>query len=370
MKIGEIRNYVKKMYHTNEKYPILVLGESGIGKTTAVREAAMELASELRKEFIQYDDSVSDQILKNPEKYFVLTQFVMSEAEPSDFLGFPRDCGDVIKYKPLQWIRVMSKCAGMLLIDEFTNETRSDLQSACYKLIESKTAGFTKLNDEAIIVCTGNAPEHSSIATQLPAPLVSRCVIISADPSNMDEWALWMNARYGDAWDKRLYAFCKSFESTNPNIISTPQIQATLEAYPCRRSETKLALLMHQGFNDLDTFCGTIGKTSGNLLDAFLRLRVDVDKLIEQPEQFGYLNMDAKILASVLLAEKFNATKDIEKLFPLIETIAYSSLECLIAFKTLIRDMPKRTRMMKYLISKPELKERLISVTWDYKCNV
>lgn len=367
MRISQLKDYIVKLYTTtSERIPLLILGEGGIGKTTVVREAAQEIAKLKGKEFIEYTDEHAEKILANPERYFVLTSFILSESEPSDFLGLPREQGDVVKYKPLIWVKVMNKCDGILLIDEFTNEVRSDLMSACYKIVDERKAGFTKFSDGVMVICTGNTPESSSLATELPAPMLTRAIILKPSPPSVDDWANWMNNKYGNAWDKRVYGFMKAFEKTDPSVVNTSKLQLGTDAYPCRRSQTKIARLLHLGFNDQDTIIGAIGQNAGAKLKAFLELTVDIDDLIERPESFKTLKEDAKFLATTMIANKILESKTMQPFVKLIDVMATDSLEFLMMIRTILPHNKKRAFMEMIEKHLPHLKESFIEVLWDF----
>jgi len=135
MRIPEIKEYLKTI---SPKRAVLILGAPGIGKSQVIREFAEEEAKRLGKEFVDYSDDDYYDIIKEPDRYYVFVDFRLSECEPSDLLGTPRDVGDAVTYKPLMWARAMSKAkTGVLLLDELTNvaSIRPDLASVAYKLV-------------------------------------------------------------------------------------------------------------------------------------------------------------------------------------------------------------------------------------------
>lgn len=124
MKVGELSDYLIKLYKVgaiNHQRPsILLLGPPGIGKTMSCWYLGERLASMLHREFIDYNDDVAFKILSDPEKYFVFTDFRLTECEPSDLLGIPRETDSSTRYYPLLWARCLSKTPGILLLDEIT----------------------------------------------------------------------------------------------------------------------------------------------------------------------------------------------------------------------------------------------------------
>ena len=85
------------------------------------------------------------------------------ECEPSDLLGIPKEVNGAVSFRPLLWARCLSKCAGLLLLDELTNVSRPDVISASYKLIFDRRAGFVKFHEDVFIIACGNRPEYSAV---------------------------------------------------------------------------------------------------------------------------------------------------------------------------------------------------------------
>jgi hypothetical protein len=139
-----------------------------------------------------------------------------------------------------------------------------------------------------------------------------------------------MNGAYGDRWDKRVYGFLRAFESEN-YLLQVPKRPETLEAYPTPRSWTRLALELAEGFDSDDDICGLIGYDVGQRFQAFLKVKVDLEELLKEPEGFLRLGLDGKYMACVLLgswAEK--NMRSVGRAFPLIDAMAGESREYLV----------------------------------------
>jgi len=98
LKISKLRPYIVRMYMKGSEIPgertsALGLGEPGIGKSQSIKEAGQEIAQKVGKKFIDYSDDYADEILENPDKYFVFVDLRLTECEPSDL------CGKVKSYK-------------------------------------------------------------------------------------------------------------------------------------------------------------------------------------------------------------------------------------------------------------------------------
>lgn len=313
-----------------EKTSVLLIGAPGVGKSTLVREAAEEMAEKLGKKFVQYSDDVAFEVLDRPEEYFVYVDLRLTEIEAADLSGIPRDVDGAVTYKPLLWARVLSKANGVLFLDELTNENDPNKLAAAYKILLDRSAGFIRFSDGVFIVAAGNSPEHSSVANQLPAPLINRLLVLEVSAPTVDEWRQWLIDNYGDEWDVRTYAFLKAFEADN-YLLRTPEDPETLRNYPTPRSWTKLALLLKRGFDSPEIIEGLIGPEVGARFRAFIKSRVDLDSLIAKPELWNTLKLDQKYMAALMLSTWATKNmKSIKKVMPLLRVMASDSMEYVI----------------------------------------
>lgn len=333
MRAAGLEDYLYNVYKAESEIgirrTICLLGQTGIGKSESCRKVAQRLADEMGKEFVDYDDDTSaGKILDDPGRYFVFIDFRLSEVEPSDLLGIPQRDDGAVRYAPLLWAKCLSKCSGILMLDEITNIQRPDVMTAAYKLVYDRRAGFLKFNDDVAIIAAGNRPEESAVANMLPSPLVNRMLLVDVARPKLEEWQEYMSKNYGDEWDKRVFAFLKRF-SNEDYFLSPPERTETLEGFPTPRAWTHLSLLMHQGINDRDTLSGLLGSEVGEKLNIFLMTDVDIEELIERPEKFHSLNLDGKYMATVMLASWISNSEEF-RAFDLIDVMASESREYLV----------------------------------------
>jgi MoxR-like ATPase len=298
--VVKAKELIKTLYMAKDRESILLLGPAGIGKSEVVKLAAIEIANELGKEFVEYNDDLADELLSNSDKYFVFVDIRLTEVEPSDLIGFPREEDGCVVYKPLKWGRVLQRCAGILFLDEITNVQRLDVQAAMYKLLLDRKVGFVPLNKDVLVIAAGNRPEDSSIAVQLPAPAINRVKRIKCKAPTLDEWINYMNMTYND-WDRRVAGFLKRFSQY---FIQTPDPE-TLEQFATPRKWTKLALISHKlTENELEVVADAeVGPEAAAHFMAFVKIKIpEISEILKNPRIFAELEEEQKYFAVVQMS--------------------------------------------------------------------
>ena len=297
--IEEFKRIAKRLYMLGDRKPMILLGPPGVGKTEGVRQLAMEIADELNMKFIEYDESVADRIMMERDRYFPFLEFRLYEADPSDFIGIPREEGGYVVYKPLRWAKVFSTGPGLLSLDEITNVQRLDLQAVIYKIFERKV-GFIRFHKDVIITATGNRPEDSAIATMLPAPLINRVRVFHIKAPDIGEWVEYMYRTRGHSWDKRVAAFLARFRQFFLEKLDDVE---TLNQFATPKAWTGLAEFSHkdEDLRELEMLAvSSVGDRAGQHFVMFCKLQVpDVSRIIEEPECWDELDVDKRYMAAV-----------------------------------------------------------------------
>jgi len=335
MKVGELVNFLESLYISTKENKVslpsvLLLGAPGVGKSRSCRDLAKRIASITKKEFIDYNDIVADKIISDSSKYYVFCDFRLTEVEPSDLIGIPEKVNGSVRFAPLQWAFCLNRASGMLLLDEITNVQREDVISAVYKLVLDRKAGFVPLNSDVLVIACGNKPEHSSIARLLPNALLNRLLILDIDPPSIDEWKDWMDEKYGEKWDKRCYVFLKEVQAEEKRnyLLAIPKTQEGLEEFPTPRSWTRLSRLMWAGVQSNEVITGSIGHEAGIRFISFMKVNIDIEELISNPETFDSLSLDAKYMASFMLAAWCSRNSEqVNKVLKLVDRMAKFSKE-------------------------------------------
>ena len=291
MRVSELPKYLSLLPPYQS---VLIVGPPGCGKSTAVREFAELEAKRLGREFVDYDDDdeLFLRIAKNPERYYVFLDLRLSECEPTDFLGVPRDIDHFIVYKPLRWVQVFShdSSAGLVFLDEVTNVRREDILAQAYKLVLDRRAGFRRFADGVRIIAAGNHPQHSTVANLLPAPLTNRFAVIEIDAIDHYGWIEYVNTREGGI-DPRVAGYIARF----PGDLLQKSDAETLENFPTPRSWSRLNQVLLRKNDDMDfdeieeVARMLLGSATATKFAAFCRLRVLLpppEKILEDPDSF------------------------------------------------------------------------------------
>jgi hypothetical protein len=374
MKISELPRYLQLLPPTQS---VLIIGPPGCGKSTAVREFAESEAQRLGREFIDYDDDdeLFLRITKNPEKYYIFIDLRLTETEPTDFLGVPRDIDHFIVYKPLRWVQVFShpSATGIVFLDEITNVRREDVLAQAYKLVLDRRAGFKSFSPGVRVIAAGNHPETSAVANLLPAPLTNRFSVIDIDSGDIYEWIEYVNTREGGI-DPRVAGYITRF----PGDLYHKADAETLENFPTRRAWSRLnQVIRDNNITDLsmveELAKMKVGKVVAAKFAAFCRLQKYLptpDKILKNPdvvlnkevreEEFSRIDLiyyAVATVASYLLSNK----ADEKEVINFSTKLANVQGDLLVVF---IRLLPKnmRSSMVLKLSGVPEIQKTIQSI--------
>jgi len=349
MKIGELINFLKLLPPSQS---VLILGPPGVGKSTVVRRFAELEAQRLQKEFVDYneDDEQYEKIIDNPERYYVYIDFRLTELEPSDLIGVPRDENGTITYKPLRWIKLCAKTAGLVFLDELTNVRREDILAASYKLVLDRRAGFVKLSDQVRVIAAGNRPEHSTVANLLPSPLINRFAVIEVEVT-LDDWLEYVNENEGGL-DPRVSGYLARFPTDLYKQNGEPE---TLENYPTPRSWSRLNAIIRSLSDGSDARVKEIAKSLlghevAEKFAAFCRLQrylPSPEEILKNPnvlfnkkiEEDGLTKIDLLYYAVAAVASYLSTSKakvDDQAIIKFLEKLVDVQADLLVVFLKLL----------------------------------
>ena len=207
-KISKIKKLAKGIL--NSGYPVLFLGDRGLGKTTVAQEIAKELNREV----------------------FYLN---VSQMSPENFV-FPLVKGENVEFS------TPSLDGKIILLDELTNRN-PEMHSLLQSLVLDKKLGNTTFRD-IMFIGTGNRPEDSTLAVDLPRPLIERFVVLDFKEPSKEEWASYTLARGGNSM------FVSYILQAPDSMYYKKAEEEGLTQYPSPRNNTRTAILIQTIFGD------------------------------------------------------------------------------------------------------------------------
>ncbi|MBA2851669.1 hypothetical protein HNP86_001828 [Methanococcus maripaludis] len=327
--------------------PMLFLGEPGIGKSSIVKETAMKLASKAGKKFVDFTlgkevkikclsdgegnetyvvdetagsmniDLIQD-IMKNPDDYYVFVDIRLTTVEPSDIGGIPRLEPDYFINVPPIWAKLLSLSQGMLFLDELTIVQRDEIFAAAFMIIQDRKTAFAKFRDDVVIVSAGNADTSSSIARMLPAPLINRFGVFTVKAPSHREWLDYIGEKYDE---NKCAHQITSFITMNrgDKFAVTPPAAETLENFPTPRTWE----MFLKSYNEKDSQDLIHAKCEAYLgpavAEQFVKYvlifdSLSLEDLLNQPELIKTFDFDKKFAAMSILGAYINNQKTEKKI--------------------------------------------------------
>jgi hypothetical protein len=357
--INKAIDLLEKLYLTateegEELQSVLLIGKPGVGKTVGVSLLARRLAEKTGREFVNLKKEWwrYEEVMQNPEKYFILLDFAVTHVEPTDLSGFPRTDGkDYVTYMPLEYVKVFShpSAAGVLFLDEITLDTRIDRKSAELKILDEKQFGFRTLSPKVLLVTAGNTDEDVGLAEPLPDPVLrGRVMRIYIKPPSVEEWMQFMNEQYGEKWDKKVAAFLLLYRQY---LWVKADDDAGYDPRPSPRSWTKLARLLYLTSkadvddDELDVLINSlISGQEATLFKTFYKTIVpSIDEIRSGLKNWVDLPLEAKYLLTVQMAQK-DPDELVEKYYEILLEMARVDRECLHLLVVIMGDPRKKQR--------------------------
>jgi len=309
-----------------------LIGPPGIGKSAVVRDWALGMARQLGRQFIDFDTLTPqdvEEILEEPEEHYVFADKRLTGLDPVDLSGVPRPVNGskYVMFLPLALANLLSKCAGILFLDEFLNENRPNMLAQAYKIVRDYKIGDIALNRQALVVAASNSAEHSSISNSIPKPLRDRFDFIEVEAPSLEAWADWMDRTYGaEKWDRSILAYLHWKPSDFLTNITDTVEDNGYEPPATPRGWSYVALAFAKTRNEemrLSIARGKLGRV-GDSLVAFLANRVpSFNELVRHPQVIRDFNVEQKYLAAMTVAEAINeSAKNIGKSRRFMEFVA------------------------------------------------
>lgn len=243
MKISELKERISKTAN-NPSFPALYLwGGPGIGKSSAVAQAAEEL-------------NTGAAVVKTAHLKDIRALLL----DPSDLRGIPFITDHTAFWAPPSFLP--REGTGIVLFDEL-NLAPPLVQGACYQIILDRCCGEYILPPGWRVMAAGNPLGLSGIGFRLPPPLRNRFIHITVDVDK-EEWAEW-------AMQKQLHSSVVAFNLWKEGTALykfEPSVQEN--AFPTPRSWAFVSEILTAIGPDDEFIAGAIGQGMAVEFMAFL----------------------------------------------------------------------------------------------------
>jgi hypothetical protein len=338
----ELIELVKIVY--KRKLPLFIHGGIGIGKSSVVKQTAIELSKELSLEF-------SDLNIEDGKFGFVDVR--ISQLEPTDLRGLPFVIDNKTKWITPEWLPCKEDSKGILFFDEL-NLAPPSIQSACYELILDRKLGNYRLPDGWVIISAGNRIEDKANIFEMSAPLLNRFLHIELTTPNIQNWSKW-------ALNNNIDSRIISFLQFKPSYLYKFEANQKDKSFPTPRTYEYASKLIYDVSEDYDLMETLISSAVGHGIalefTAFCKLqrKINIDDLIKNPvkiKQIKEIDLKYSVLSGV--SEKY---KSDSKLFnSLLELCKFLEPEFSILLLGFIRSI-NPSKWKKEIMTNPTWKE-------------
>lgn len=228
--------------------PLMIWGTHGQGKSTAVKDAAVDMGIDV-------------------------VDFRLSTCEAVDLRGFPDKSPDGISTRFLPPDELPRSGEGILFLDEINRVPDPSVLNAAMTLILDRRLGTYRLPDGYSIVAAGNYEDQDYAVTELDPAFLSRfCQVkLKNAKSSFQQWKKWCTTNYPDVGGL-IGEFCASNLDYFGPKVAAPQ----LKIYPCPRSWELAARLLSACWRMkpsknvmIDVLAGVIGREAAISLSEF-----------------------------------------------------------------------------------------------------
>ena len=278
------------------KFPVLIRGRHGIGKSAIVYQIA-------------------------EQRGLPVIERRASQMTEGDLLGLPKVEGNVTTWLAPEWLHEACNKPAILFLDEVDRATM-EVRQGIFELCDSrKIAGYTLHPDTLIFACV-NGGEHGAqyqVGEMDPAEL-DRYTVFDVQPT-VEDWLEWADGNVVDqVWD---------FINQNHQHLEHTDEYEPNKVYPSRRSWVRLsdALLAMGGevksnpvtYHLASSFIGFEGAVAFNDFVANYKKIVTVENILDE----GRLELckDFKINDHNALIERFKQSKVFDRELNAEETV-------------------------------------------------
>jgi midasin (ATPase involved in ribosome maturation) len=200
----DFKNFLNVVPHVAAaKYPVLMRGRHGIGKSQVV----YQLAETLTRPVVERR---------------------ASQMTEGDLIGLPSVAGNATNWNPPNWFKFACTNPCILFFDEVDRATL-EVRQGLFELTDSRKLNGFKLHDDVLIFAAVNGGEHGAnyqVSDMDPAEL-DRYTVFDLEPT-VEDWLIWAKNKVSQiVWD---------FINQNRSHLEHNSDVEPNKVYPSRRS--------------------------------------------------------------------------------------------------------------------------------------
>lgn len=254
---NELKDVLK--VSVQERFPLMIWGPPGVGKSQVTREVAEEIGYDF------YDIRAS-------------------LIDPVDLRGLPHIENGITKWAPPAFLPPSNGDGKYLvMLDEITVAAPA-IQASLYQLVQDRRIGEYTLPVGAAVVAAGNRPEDLGVSNRMPAPLASRMLheTVMPQPRQFQEYILLRDL------DHRVALFVQF----KPDLLHNFNAEAYRKgqiAFGCPRMWEWVARIMQSEVNGQKVWkdkellsklvIGAVGEAAGTEFLAFMEIWKELPRI-------------------------------------------------------------------------------------------
>lgn len=240
-------------------WPVLLIGQPGIGKTDLCTQVAQE----------QGMDFICE---------------VATTADPTDVRGLPAVVNNKAAYLPYGFLRQLIEASKptLALVDDLGHAS-PEVQKAFMHLLLARRINENKVSDKVSFITATNDVGQKAGVNSVISPLQNRVCHIHIEP-DPDGWCDW-------AFKNKVNPQIISFVKSNPKIFDEWQPPSGLQASCTPRSLKMLSDFLDHGARSLDVLAGCIGRNTAIHFMEYVQIYENVptvNQLLNDPENFEF----------------------------------------------------------------------------------
>ena len=308
-------------FYYESKFPLMIYGTFGIGKSQGVESKARGIAEQKQKEFVNWnkvDKEMKIEVISNPKKYFVFLDIRLSEFDTSDIKGLPELQAQEKVHEWLVWrvpffVKLLENpdTDGIAFFDEM-NLAPPLIQSSCYKIIHDRIVNDSKVGNDWMIMGAGNTDEDRAYVYEMAPPLKDRFGEVKLLPPSTESWI--KNFAIPKEINPWIIGFL-SFKPASLHVVdfndnqkfTTPRGWERVDALMKKNPEDK------KGFKKLSVFApSAIGEGIASEYISFCKISelINLEEIIKNPQKIKEVDkINVKWFINTALAEQYKEKK-------------------------------------------------------------